>query len=470
MQNWLSNPYFNLTAIRNKDMFFGRGNLLRRFYAAIVNHQSVSLVGSRHIGKSSFLSHACLPEIQARFPELNLCRHIFVYLDLGEFLRMTREDFFHTVSSAIITRSQTLSNLRIHLRLEEEGKAENEFSLLLQHIRDQDYFPVLLLDGFDNITSNEQFDLKFFRFLRAQATMDRVSYVTATLAPLAKIAHKGIVDSPFFNIFYNYPLGLLTLEESRALIEVPLKNAGLSCSEEDIAWVLRLAGGHPFFIQRVCYHLYEEKASKNSNHIDLNHIEMLVYEDLLPHFQNTWERLSEEHLAILQNEARQKEKNNRALPELSESALFRLFVCNTCQVEVFEMTPEELEKALEKIDDAAALGETNLQLMNLVSQRLKKETPPSITEKGMVIRDILNQALERLRGSQIKSDNDRTWQDYNILHYRYFKYHMKNEHIAARLSISVRQYFRYRAKAIEALLNALLEMEKASLLDAQITG
>ena len=167
MENWLPNPYLNLTPIRNQDMFFGRDNLLKRFYAAIANHQSVSLVGSRHIGKSSFLRHACLPEIQALFPDFNLCRHIFVYLDLGEFLRITREDFFRTVSSGIITRSQTLSDLKIHLRAQKEGKAENEFSLLLQQVVDQGYFPVLLLDGFDNITLNEEFDLKFFRFPRA---------------------------------------------------------------------------------------------------------------------------------------------------------------------------------------------------------------------------------------------------------------------------------------------------------------
>ncbi len=52
------------------------------------------------------------------------------------------------------------------------------------------------------------------------------------------------------------------------------------------------------------------------------------------------------------------------------------------------------------------------------------------------------------------------WRLYNILHYRYFKNHLKNEQIAARLEFtSTRQYFRERNKAITALLNILLEME-----------
>jgi hypothetical protein len=466
MQSWPPNPYFNLTAIRNPDMFFGRDKLLRRFYAAIANHQSVSLVGSRHIGKSSLLRYASLPEVQKQFTDFNLRRHIFVYLDLGEYLRITREDFFHAVSRGIITRSRSLSDLKIELRPQAEGRKESEFSLLLEQIVDQGYFPVLLLDAFDNVTLNEHFDPHFFRFLRAQATMDKVSYVTATLAPLAKIAHKDIVDSPFFNIFYNYSLGPLALEEAQELIVVPAEKAGLPCTEEERTWIVKLAGRHPFFIQRVCYYLYEEKSSQNNGRIDLRHVEKQAYEDLQSHFQDTWKRLTKEHLTVLQNEARQKGKNDRALPELSESDLFRQFVRNVCRTEVFNMTAEELENALDEIDNTAALGETNLQLLNLVSQRLKKETPPSAAEKGLVIRTILNEALEQLRGSQARSDTDLSWQNYNILYYRYFRYHLRNEQIAARFSVSVRQYFRYRTKAIEALLNALIEMENASIQDA----
>jgi hypothetical protein len=80
----------------------------------------------------------------------------------------------------------------------------------------------------------------------------------------------------------------------------------------------------------------------------------------------------------------------------------------------------------------------------------------------MVIRAILHEAFERLRGPQVRTDTDPALQSYNILYYRYFRYHHKNEQIAARIGFSPRQYFRYRNKAIDALLNILFEMEKAS--------
>ncbi|MFI5334965.1 MAG: hypothetical protein ACHQT8_07400 [Chlamydiales bacterium] len=462
MQNWTPNPYFNLTAIRKPDMFFGRINLLRRFYAAIANHQSVALVGSQHIGKSSLLRCASLPEVQAQFADFKLYRHIFIYLDLREYLRKTREDFFHTVCRGIIAQSRGLADLK----LRPAGKGENKYSLLLEQIVDQDYFPVLLLDAFDNVTLNEYFDPNFFRFLRSQATIGKVSYVTATLAPLAEVCHSGIVDSPFFNIFYNYTIGPLTLEEAQNLILKPTAKAGLPCTEEEKTWILHKAGRHPFFIQRVCHHFFEEKLSQGSGQINLLHVEKLAYEDLQPHFQDTWDHLSKKHLTVLQNEAKQQEKSDRELPELSESDLFRQFVRNTCRTKVFNMSAEELEKALDKIDNAGALGETNLQLMNLVAQRLKSDTSPSATEKGMAIRAILNEALERLRGPVARTDSDPALQNYNILYYRFFKYHLKNEQIAARISISVRQYFRYRTQAIHALLDILITMEDASLRDA----
>jgi hypothetical protein len=460
MQNRPVNPYYNLNAVRNPDMFFGRAVLLRRFYAAIANRQSVSLVGPRHIGKSSLLLCASQQKMRKHF-EFDLGYHIFVYLDLRAYLHKTCEDFFEAVSNSIIARCPDSIQVQIPSGISEEDK----FGLLLEQIVDQQFFPVLFLDAFDNITLNKQFDPEFFSFLRAQATIGKISYVTATIAPLAEVCHRGIVDSPFFNIFYNYSLGPLTLDEARELITKPAMEAGLPFSEQEIVWILDMAGRHPFFIQRVCHCLFEEKSSTKEAHIDLRYVKKLAYVDLQQHFKDTWDRLPETERLIAQDQAQQRENQSRELAELSESALFRQFVRHKLQATIFKMTSEELEYALDNIDDTAALGETNLRLMSLVSKRLRKDISLTAVEKGMAIRSILNEAFERLRCPGVRSDSDLAWQNYNILYYRYFKNHLKNGQIAARLGISDRQYFRYRNKAIEALLNILFEMENASNVD-----
>ena len=94
------NPYFNITTIRDPNKFFGRTQVLRRLFEAIIHRQSMSIIGLRHIGKSSVLNCLRLPEIQNRF-DLDLSHHIFVYVDFRAYLRKTHEDFFKNFQSHI---------------------------------------------------------------------------------------------------------------------------------------------------------------------------------------------------------------------------------------------------------------------------------------------------------------------------------------------------------------------------------
>jgi transcriptional regulator with XRE-family HTH domain len=126
------------------------------------------------------------------------------------------------------------------------------------------------------------------------------------------------------------------------------------------------------------------------------------------------------------------------------------------------ITPEQLEGVLDHLGDLRLLGESDLVYMRCVALRFGQEALTS-SEKGAFVREVLDEALERLQGNSIRSDTAPEWRLYNILYYRYFRYHLKNEQISARLGMtSTRHYFRERKKALEALLNALLEMEAAA--------
>lgn len=455
MVNQLPNPYFNLAMIRSVEMFFGRTYLLRRFYPALAQRQSVSILGRRRIGKSSLLWCASLPEMHAHFP-FDLSHHVFVFLDLHDYLRRTSEDFFHRVSREIIEQGTKVPGLT----LPAEVKGADAFSNVLDQVARRGYFPVLLLDSFDKVTLNEHFSPEFFGFLRAQASRGRVSYITASMKPLYEVCHRGIAGSPFFNIFTAYPLGALTPEEAYDLITIPSEKAGVIFTEEEVALVRGLAGRHPFFIQRVCHFLFEEKAQSDNEEIDELHLEAEVYKDLYPHFEDCWEQLKETERMQLQYEGKEEESRPRELLELSESALFRRFVRSVCQVGQFDISVEELELSLEKISDPKALGDGALARMQTISRNLGKNTPPTSTEKGTVIRAVLRKAFDRLEGVGGRRDSAPEWRNYNILYYRYFnKHRMSNEQIAARIGFSTRQYYRERAKAIGALRNVLLEME-----------
>lgn len=453
------NPYYNLTAIRSSDMFFGRVRLLTTFYQALANRQSVSLVGTRGIGKSSFLYCSSQLEMQAKFP-VDLSHHIFVLLDLREHIYKTSEEFFHDVCKEIKRQSQRFDNLSLH----SEGQGSDEFSNLLNQINEQGFYPVLLMDAFDNIPLNTHFGPEFFAFLRAHATFGKISYVTASIVALYEISYRNIVDSPFANIFYSFRLDNFAEEEALELISVPAQRTGTPFTSEETAWVRKEAGLHPFFIQRVCYALFEEKQQSPNGEVELRDARKKAFDSLLSHFTDTWRHLTNGERASLQHEAQYQSHEQQVLPELSESALFSQFVRNKSEIEFRNMSmyvnEQEVEEALNKMNDPVALGETNLRFLKAVIQRLNGDVSSSAAEKGKVIREVLNEALEHLQGSGVQSDTAPDWMLYNILFYRYFRYHFKNNAIAARLEFTTpRQYYRVRVQAIEALLNALLEMD-----------
>ena len=200
----------------------------------------------------------------------------------------------------------------------------DQFRSILEQIQAHGFRLVLLMDAFDSITRNQNFIPDFFTFLRGLATTGKVSYVTASMSPLYDNCHEAIKTSPFFNIFLTHRLEALTQDEAHELIVVPAQRVGVQFSEQEIQWVLVQAGRHPFFIQRVCHYLFEEKYT--SQPVDLSHVSVQAYKDLLPHFQYTWRCLSEREQELLMRKVQVPSAPIQELPELTESALFCQFL------------------------------------------------------------------------------------------------------------------------------------------------
>lgn len=450
----LQNPYFNVAAIHDANMFFGRTHLLKRIYSAITNRESVSLVGPRKIGKSSILGCMCLPEIQKRL-DYNLGHYLFVLRDMNEYYQKTQDDFFQELNDQLMKQSQGRLIIQPSIR-----KGADQFSHILDQLWRQGIYSVLLMDAFDNITRNKEFDPDFFSFLRALATRGYISYITASTATLYEVSHTNVKDSPFFNIFSLYEIGALTEEEAFELASVPASRIGLPFTSSEIDWILALAGRHPFLIQRVCSKLFEEKLARESLQIELETVKKRAYGDLLPYFEYTWTSLNERNKERLKLEASLQGMHQRNIPELSESLLFRRFVRNRYNIIPFNITFQDVEEALEKFESIRFLGESNLSHLNAVSFQYKKSPSlQSTVEIGLAVRKLLVEALEKMRGPGVRKDSAPEWRSYNILYYRYFQHHMTSEKIAAILAISIRQFFRERNKAIELLLNAIQKIE-----------
>jgi hypothetical protein len=453
----LNNPFGTSMTIRDPQDFYGRLEVLDYLYSEIIAHRCVSVIGTRRIGKSSLLYCLSLPAMQQKFASIyNLSKHILIYLDMGEFLSCTMKDFFTLVCTQLIVQTKDCVVLDPLIKFD----GEERFWRLLEQLQDKGFHPILLLDGFQKITRNKEFDPKFFAFMRAQANMGRVSYITASITTLDKCCHAYIEGSPFFNIFLSYRLGPLNEEEARQLLTLPDANAGITFTDEEVEHILTLAGRNPFFLQRTAFLTFREKTQARPS--DTRQISAEIYQDLLPHFNDIWEHsLEQAEREVLKGEAHWKNVSQRKLPELSESLLFRRFIRNTCNIRLVDISLEALELALENYRDTRTLAEselTQLYLFFAYTQHITRQL--SINDKAIYARKILQEARDQLMPTNVpRSDIAVEWQAVNILNYRYFIEHLKNDVLAARIGISVRQLHRERKIAVEALYQKLVEME-----------
>ncbi|HEY0755229.1 MAG TPA: hypothetical protein VGD98_14815 [Ktedonobacteraceae bacterium] len=450
--------------IRDSHKFYGRHDDLDYLYNEISAHRCVSVIGNRRIGKSSLLYCLSLLEKQQEFAEIyNLTKHILVFLDMGEYLSCIVAEFFTKICEQMLSQVTDRITPDQLAELNKLGKYSGEecFWRLLEKLQDQGFYPVLLLDGFQKITRNQDFGPKFFAFMRAQANMGRVSYITSSIATLDQCCHAYVEGSPFFNIFLPYRLRSFTEEEACQLITQPALSVDLPFTDEEAKHILRLAGCHPFFLQRTCFLFFRAKTQNRQD--NLRQLSAEIYDDLLPHFIDIWEHsLEASEREALKEEVRWENVGQRRLPELSESALLRQFVRDTCSIQLIDITPEILESILENYRDTQQLAEselTHLYLFTSYTQHIHHQL--TINEKAIYVRKILQNARDRLvPTSSLHSDTNTDWQLFNILNYRYLKEHMKNEILADRIGISVRQLQRERKTAIQLLHNALLDMDK----------
>ena len=459
MQGQPTNPYLVFKPIHDASMFFGPLSTLRTVYSIIAAHECVSLVGSRHSGKTTLLRCLSLPIMKARFKEFDFSHHLFVYVDVRNCLRKTGDGFLEFVCEKIISAAL------VHFELSSSKAGEDKFMDILQQVKQRGFHTVIVLDVFDEIARNKAFDPEFFMFLRAQASDGLVSYVTASIRPLDQISHQDIQGSPFFNIFSPNHIKPLTLQEAHDLVMLPSQQAGYQFTEEEYVWVLNLAGRHPFFIMSACSALFtfRETFTRSTNEQDRKALEEEIYYTLAPHFEYLWNDLSNklQMSIIAKTQGLGIDISDKTLQDIIESSLFCRFVC-TAHV-FLDTIEDELKDVLKHLDSPPYLATSKLRYLRVVNVRIEQRGVTSTFETRLIIRGILTEVFEQLRGEGVREDTASSWMVYNILSYTYFSNYstMTQAGIARHLAMSLRQYHREKDEAIKTLANHLLEMETA---------
>lgn len=313
----MRNPFHHRQAITDAGSFYGRSGVARNLLEMMASGQSCALVGERRIGKSSLLRYLLDPRVRAAH-DLDP-RTLMAHLDFLAFHTISPEELWLEILEALLATARDsearaiLEPLAAHrpLPFAELRRALRRLSRLGWRV-------VLLCDEFELAVQNPRFDVGLFGALRSLAGSEGVVFVTASRLGLFELdqyrseeARRKILGSPFFNIFAEFSLGPFDDHEMAELVAASLEPTLIRFDTGDVAWLDRVAGRHPYFLQLAAYHLYAalEKAGLASEPIsaisDVRRIDCraVAREELAREavkiFRNLWQHSNENEKAAL---------------------------------------------------------------------------------------------------------------------------------------------------------------------------
>ena len=304
------NPYLNRSMVRSLDGFFGRRRELDRAMARLgdATPQSVSVVGERRVGKSSFLWHLAQPEVQARYLD-DAQAHVFVYIDFQGQRHLDLSGFSRVFSRQLAEAAAGRASV-------EEAADLGALERCVQGLCGQGLRIVGLFDEFETVTGSAVFGGEFFGFLRSLANSYPVAYVTASRRDLQALCRsQEIAESPFFNIFSRVVLGPLEEAAATQLIVEPSAAAGLPLAAH--AEELSRLGGHlPLFLQMACSAAFECLQEADSGELDAAPVTRRFREEADAHLEYLWEHLPDQEREALEGLLSGREPRNEPTPGL----------------------------------------------------------------------------------------------------------------------------------------------------------
>jgi serine/threonine-protein kinase len=277
--------------ITSPEEFIGQAGIVRRIFSRIgaERPQSVAVIGGKKSGKTSLLAYLAHPSVREKLLEGSE-RCTFCLVPSGSQMARSPETFLTGVRALLAPATQAGANGYDALRTSIDTMHSSGRRL------------ILLLDDFHLITSNHAFPLEFFSFLRSMANNYNLAYVTTSFLELQKLcAIKDVQESPFFNIFTNLSLGMLTQEEGNTLFAL-LTGWSAEQSRATAAW----CGSSPYLLKRAAARLLREKEPAG---LDDAARERILLPELSPYFQEVIALLPSAAAKPLQTIARGKDLN-----------------------------------------------------------------------------------------------------------------------------------------------------------------
>jgi hypothetical protein len=344
------NPFSTMLTTFDPLRFFGRRYFRELILPGVSSSEpsSFAISGLPSIGKTSLLKYLCHPQ-GARVLDQDLLREYrpggrpnrqldFVYLDCVD---VRADSLWQTLYCAVFETGREWDGVPPVADESKGTEAKRALEHQLKRSHSEGFRVVICLDNLDSalksISSEEE---TFLRYLTTFA-----AFVIATEKPLVdlnrdRLTVAGIKKlsslSPLMQVMPSRPLGLLTGEEARELITAPVRaeDEARQFTKDEVAFLLELAGTHPFLLTRVCEYVFRLRlenpglrellstSERVREHVRSQMGSML---DVGGHFGLFWEQLGEAEqrtlLKIANGETPDGEGEQLALTDLRKRAL-----------------------------------------------------------------------------------------------------------------------------------------------------
>ncbi|HAA00725.1 MAG TPA: hypothetical protein DCD96_03695 [Flavobacteriales bacterium] len=273
----IQNPFIHRGPLKSSKAFWGRASELGNVYSCLLDSeeeaQSVAILGQRRIGKSSFLYRIFKKELADEMYEEQLRSTITVIVSMQNFVSASSEQFFEQILDDIGSISDECASLVDDAREKFGNEQEKGFGNVLRKLTAQGLLLVILIDEFEAVSKNPNFDLFFFNKLRASMQDRRLAFVISIQSDIEKLWDGELINSPnsspFFNVFQHFTLRGFTEDETQKYLQQFCSPENQHAfSDDEIALIRRLGGRHPFFLNIAAYHLLENKLTGQKLRLD----------------------------------------------------------------------------------------------------------------------------------------------------------------------------------------------------------
>lgn len=237
-----------------------RAEDVRGVLAHLAELRCVSVTGFSNVGKSEFLRLLADPQVWTAELGERGAGFLPVYIDCNRMLEMTDQGFYELILRCLQETDPDLArNQELTDAYETLIAPRSEFQVPLSFNRGLDAVLhatdrrlVLILDEFDE--PFQQIDSRVFLNLRAKKDRNwaRLAYVTATVHALTGLRneeHTGEFCELF--VHHTWPLRPMGQEDVRRWVALTGEEECPRLDEEDVAWMMLWAGGHPGMLTRL---------------------------------------------------------------------------------------------------------------------------------------------------------------------------------------------------------------------------